>query len=170
MKARELLTALGFCAPPYDPFDIAKKLDITVTDNAELDNLRNSGYIQNNGGRIKIWLNPLDGDARQRFTLAHELGHYIHDILPDIGRSETIKDTPTTLHRSGESDEKEYRANRFAANLLMPRSDIFEQAERLVEAAPNKEMYPEDLVAAMAETFCVSKPAMTVRLKSVGIL
>ena len=64
---------------------------------------------------------------RQRFTMAHELGHYIyHRDLLNLGVGDTLayraegSDTPND--RIGPTQETE--ANRFAANLLMPTRHI----------------------------------------------
>jgi Zn-dependent peptidase ImmA (M78 family)/RNA polymerase subunit RPABC4/transcription elongation factor Spt4 len=56
---------------------------------------------------------------QQRFTIAHELGHYF------LGHCAS-SDTPTTLHRNGLTDEQynsiELEANYFAGQLLAPKA------------------------------------------------
>lgn len=91
-----------------------------------------------------------DGEAsvRQRFTLAHELGHFfLH--------KDEIKDgvEDDTFYRSKLSNRQEAEANAFAADLLMPWTLI----ESLTKAGTNT---AEDLAAALN----VSQVAMNIRL------
>ena len=93
-----------------------------------LDNL--SGYIckNNNNGTYKIAFNSSDHDVRQRFTIAHELGHYIlhRDVLEAIGGANDNR-----LYRNTSSGKHfnqimynhsivEREANMFAGEILMP--------------------------------------------------
>jgi IrrE N-terminal-like domain len=66
-----------------------------------------------NGYAIKI--NRHDGKERQRFTLAHEIAHFLlhKDSIRD-GLSDDV------LYRSSLSNRKEAEANRLAADILMP--------------------------------------------------
>jgi hypothetical protein len=62
-----------------------------------------------------IHINARDPHRRQRFTLAHELGHYVlHLDLIGDGL------TDDALYRSKLGDWHERQANRWAANTLMP--------------------------------------------------
>jgi Zn-dependent peptidase ImmA (M78 family) len=165
----ELLQKLDLITPPYNPFSIAKKLGLEVSQDLDFDNINESGSIARKGDKISIWINPLDPEARQRFTLAHELGHYINDFLSS-NDSKKIVDTPDTLYRNGNSNSCETKANRFAAQLLMPKADIFTKARELISSSPKKSMPGTEFVEKMAEIFEVSKPAMLVRLKTLGII
>lgn len=165
----DLHDKLGINSPPYNPFTIAKSLGLEVDQTLDFDNINLSGLISNNNGKIYIWINPLDSDARQRFTLAHELGHYVNDILTANGPTK-ITDTPDTLYRNGRSNLCETTANKFAAKLLMPKDDIIGKAKELIDAAPNKTMPTSAFVSKMASIFEVSKGAMLVRLKTLGLV
>ena len=79
----DLHSALCMDSAPFDPFEIADRLGIKVHSDLDLDNIQLAGSITNKNGVVSIWINPLDPDTRQKFTLAHELGHYVHDILED---------------------------------------------------------------------------------------
>lgn len=164
----ELLNRLNLNEPPFNPFEIAQRLNIEVDQTLSFENMGLSGSITNHNGNVKIWINPLDSDVRQRFTLAHELGHYINDILAN-GDIE-IKDTPDTLYRDGTSDVCEVRANNFAGMLLMPKDAVLTKAGELINAAPNQSMPGKEFVSEMAKIFCVSKPAMLVRLKKLELV
>ena len=78
------------------------------------DRVRSSGVILANMGH---------GHRRSRFTVAHELGHFLlerHLLTDERGfgcRAPDLRETrPDTLHR-----RQEREANRFAADLLAPR-------------------------------------------------
>ncbi len=71
-----------------------------------------------NGGSsgFSIAVNASEAYVRQRFTVAHEIAHFI--LHKDkIENGELIDDT---LYRSGLSSKEETEANRLAANILMP--------------------------------------------------
>lgn len=79
----------------------------------------------------KQWIvvNRLYSENHQRFTLAHELGHWLIDHS-DITAGNGIDSTLRIL-RQKSNKGKERIANYFAASLLMPRSQIFDPAIRL---------------------------------------
>jgi len=74
-----------------------------------------SGEIKNTDGEVVIRINRHDSKPRQRFTLAHEIGHLLlHKDRIGDGIVDDI------LYRSSLSDTLEAQANRMAADLLMP--------------------------------------------------
>jgi len=117
-----------------------------------------AGMLEKNGDSFLITVQARDIPVRQRFTLAHELGHYmlhrrlIGDGLDDdrAYRSTEIGKYHNT--RIGPAEEKD--ANRFAVNLLMPRELIASERRRL-----------NDDIQKMADLFQVSKQTMSIRLK-----
>jgi Zn-dependent peptidase ImmA (M78 family) len=76
-----------------------------------------------------IGINSLRKQARQRFTIAHELGHL--EMNPDtkfhIDRRITIQ--KRSSRSSTGVDREEVRANAFAAELLMPESFLRKELE-----------------------------------------
>lgn len=115
-----------------------------------------SGQIQKSetsksGYRIRV--NRHEAATRQRFTIAHEIGHYLlhRDAIGD-GIEDTI------LYRSNLSDRREAEANRMAAELLMPREAILEYLRAYGGKATR------EVAKLMAEKFEVSEDAMSVRL------
>lgn len=163
----ELLEKLDLDTPPFDPSAVAKKLGLKVVKHLDMESLDVSGKITPEGDKAVIWINPLDCNTRQNFTLAHEIGHFVNDILPNGSSKNTITDTPETLYRNGQSASIERRANDFAAKLLMPKENILEEGRKLVSQSS---MGEEEFINKMADIFNVSKPAMTIRLKKLGIL
>lgn len=163
----ELLEKLELDTPPFNPDAVAKKLGLKVVKHLDMESLDVSGKITPDGDKAIIWINPLDCDTRQNFTLAHEIGHFINDLLPNGSSKNTITDTPETLYRNGQSAPIERKANDFAAKLLMPKKNILEEGRKLVSQSS---MGEDEFINRMADIFHVSKPAMTIRLKNLGIL
>jgi hypothetical protein len=106
-----------------------------------------------NGGKsgFSIVVNIRDAYTRKRFTIAHELGHFIlhRQQLAILGGSLT----DDAFYRSGLSNTQESEANRFAADILMPYTLI----QKLVANGVTG-------VAELATTFKVSEAAMSIRL------
>ena len=104
-------------------------------------------------GRFIIRVNRHDSPRRQRFTVAHELGHFLLH-RDHIGNG--IKDD--VLYRSTLSDRREAEANRIAADILMPNRLVQERIGRA------RAMQVVDVVGYLAEQFDVSETAMKIRL------
>jgi Zn-dependent peptidase ImmA (M78 family) len=75
-------------------------------------------------GSYLISVNANDALTRQRFTIAHELGHFIYhkDKMGDgIDDDKAYRSTNVgKYHNTKIGQKEETQANRFAANLLMP--------------------------------------------------
>lgn len=112
-----------------------------------------SGEIKEVGGACTIRINRHDVKARQRFTLAHEIAHFLlhRDKIGD-GITDDI------LYRSKLSDELEAEANRLAADIVMPWSLI--QASLVSYKGLNTEQKIEQL----AEVTEISTTAIKIRL------
>jgi len=98
--------------------------------------------------------------VRQRFTIAHELGHY----LLHLGLSSHFDRDYRVNYRSAESSEatnvEEIEANFFAASLLMPRQ--FLEVDDAVKALDS-----DASVEKLAKRYAVSRHAMSLRLANV---
>lgn len=81
-----------------------------------------SGYIENRPSGWLIGVNRYHAPTRQRFTLAHELGHYILH-RERIGIGEKIEDK-MLLRTESFGVQVEEEANEFAAELLMPAQEF----------------------------------------------
>ena len=137
---------------PISVVAIAKKLGIKVYRTRDFDD-RISGLIQKDeryGGKsgYAIYTNANHPITRRRFTIAHEIGHFVlhHDLIGD-------GITDDGLYRSRLRGELESAANRFAANLLMPNELVWKFIEQGV-----------DTVEELAKKFKVSESAMSIRL------
>lgn len=117
-----------------------------------------SGEIRPGENGFVIRINRHDPAKRQRFTVAHELAHFLlHADQIGTGISDDV------LYRSSLSDRREAQANRLAADILMP-DDLVRQQ---VEAAHEKGV--GDLVLFLAEEFAVSEAAMRIKLDQLGV-
>jgi Zn-dependent peptidase ImmA (M78 family) len=110
-----------------------------------------SGYFRNVNDKWIIGVNRLHHRNRQRYTLAHELGHYI------LHKEKNIDIVDTTFFRNSETDSIEYMANEFAAKLLMPQDKV----EALINQGIKN-------IGELAEKFEVSASAMKYRVLSLG--
>jgi len=122
------------------------------------------GAIVRKGRRVSIGVNPSQHPNRQRFTIAHELGHYFCHNAEDM---EYVDGDFRVSWRNNASsagvDWKEIEANRFAAELLMP--------ERLLRADVDKHsVLSRDVVQMLASLYSVSRLAMQYRLINLGLL
>lgn len=116
-----------------------------------------SGLLMRKPDEVVIGVNSTQSRNRQRFTIAHELGHFLlHDgISSHVDRDYRIN------FRSAESSQatniEEVEANYFSASLLMPSEFLFR--DNAVEALDSN-----DAVAELARRYQVSQHAMSLRL------
>ena len=125
-----------------------------------------SGMMRRREGRSSIiGVNSNHPLTRQRFTIAHELGHIL------LHRDETfhVDERPAIRFRDEESSlatsADEIEANQFAAELLMPEFLVKKEVQKL-----DDEIDSEDAITELADRFAVSEQAMTLRLSRLGIL
>lgn len=95
-----------------------------------------------------IYINADHPEKRKRFTLAHEIAHF---ILHKESIGDGIADD--ALYRSGLSSAQEAMANKLAADILMPLNLV---SQKLREGV--------DSVEKLASLFNVSPSAMAIRL------
>ncbi|HDR9017861.1 ImmA/IrrE family metallo-endopeptidase [Burkholderia multivorans] len=103
---------------PVDPFAIAQKYDIVVQAKPDTES-GVSGMLLRHGNAFGIlYASDIPNEGFQRFSVAHELGHYfleghIDHVLPNDG-----------IHAShagfSSGDSYEQEADNFAVGLLMP--------------------------------------------------
>ena len=115
-----------------------------------------SGQIGQENGDFVIRINRHEAKHRQRFTLAHELAHYLLHrdlIVAEGGWSENV------LLRSGQPANVEYEANRLASDLVIPSAKLAEATAEYT--GPMTSEVIEDL----ARRFGVSTAAMEIKLQ-----
>jgi Zn-dependent peptidase ImmA (M78 family) len=128
-----------------------------------------SGFAMRDGNRWIIGVNIQTSRRRQRFTIAHELGH----LLLHKGRLLTVDQAVLRVDMRNDvssmaTDIQEIQANTFAATLLMPEEVVLESATALVRK--DSAITRDDLIAKLARIFDVSAEAMSYRLINLAIL
>lgn len=113
-----------------------------------------------NTGRL-IVINQADTAKRRRFTIAHELAHYI------LHRPE---DAPLYAHRdAGQNGGIETEANIFASNVLMP-EDLVRKVLKNYQDEFWGELPADIKVELISKDFAVSLDAARVRLESLDLI
>lgn len=136
---------------PVDVMGIAKALGLTVWED-DITPYSGKLFIDPlNGGSsgLSIVVNDREPDTRKRFTIAHEIAHFILH-RGDIDRQNPIVET---LYRGGLSSAKETEANKLAAEILMP----YPLVERLMRDGVAS-------IESLALALDVSKTAIGIRL------
>lgn len=103
------------------------------------------------GERAIITVNSTGPRERQRFSAAHELGHWMRDR----GKI-AFSCTDRALVREWDEDNPERRANRFAAEILLP--------AKMLQTAARSKAPIFSTVSELAETFGTSLTATAIRL------
>jgi Zn-dependent peptidase ImmA (M78 family) len=137
--------------PPIDVVAIAHGLQINVYTALGTDNISGKIVKDNKFGGSSgyaIFVNKNDASTRQRFTIAHEIAHFI--LHKDEIGDGIVDDA---LYRSGLSNKKEAEANKLAAEILMP--------WHLINIFMNEKI---KTIQALANIFQVSESAMSIRL------
>lgn len=110
-----------------------------------------SGKLEYKDGFWMMSVNLQHPEVRQRYTLGHELGHYLN-------HRDSVKSFEDTVYfRNKQKSSMEYMADQFAARLLMPENDVNELVKSGVKT-----------VKEMSLKFGVSLEAMKYRLEQLG--
>lgn len=122
-----------------------------------------------NEGEPLIGYNQTESEVRQRFTIAHELGHlFLHNngVLDGVYVDRSAEYTIEFRNEVSSSGEvrKEREANAFAAALLMPKSLLLEEIEQ-----HHLNLADDDSLIVLAKKFNVSVSAMAYRLLNLGL-
>lgn len=113
---------------------------------------------KSDNNKCKIKINNKYPESKKRFTVAHELGHFLkHNVWQSGDLLEEHVGNVVQHLRSQSSGGLEWEANSFAAQLLMPAVDVA------------REFTHEKDVAELAKKFGVSKAAMTIRVEKLKL-
>lgn len=165
--AEKLIEEFGIKETPVPVHEIAASkgcyVQHFIDDRDGRDGL--SGVFMVNDNVPTIGFNYDQSKVRQRFTIAHELGHFI--LHYNDPKEVFVDNKPYALFRdynSGTgSDIMEQQANAFAAALLMPQRFLVEEIKKLdIDLDLTDDESPG--LAKLADKFNVSKLAMSIRL------
>jgi Zn-dependent peptidase ImmA (M78 family) len=168
-EARLVLAKARLARPPVPVERIARANGLVIEYQPFAGDI--SGMLCRDTEPKIIGVNAAQPLARQRFTIAHELGHlFLHKgrpIIVDkaIRLGNARKDDPGS---SLATRREEIEANGFAAELLMPRDLLMKEARALLKSRDT--INDDDFVEDLAHRFRVSRPAMEIRLTSLGVL
>jgi len=159
-QAEKALTRAGINKLPISPVDVAQSLGVTVKLGLLPEDL--SGFLMLEGDAAIIGVNSVHPKPRQRFTIAHELGHFL------LHPSRNFVDRQVLYFRDSRSsqavDVAEIEANKFAANLLMPERFV----NKLVKGRP-VDLQDDERVEELARAFGVSTQAVVFRLANLNL-
>lgn len=128
---------------------------VTYQDFWELDNSSSGSIRVKKEGEFEIFLGMHTSPDRDRFTICHEIGHYVLHYLYHLSKGTNLGLMQAARYGAGRT---EYEANWFAASFLMP-SNQFKEAYQ----AANGDIY------VVAAQFKVSVSAALVRAKALEI-
>jgi Zn-dependent peptidase ImmA (M78 family) len=147
---RQILSKLNIQSPPVPIERVAELFSLKVVHYSKFPDSISGAIIQQDDLNA-IGINSNHATVRQRFSMAHELGHYLlgHDSTKII---DDTFDIPT---------DKEQQANKFAAELLIP----FDFLKNDIESHSHEYDIP-----ALAKRYEVSEQAMSIRLLETGFI
>jgi len=165
--ALELIAKSRITEPPVPVEQIARDVGAVISYQPfEAEEI--SGLLYRASGTAPvIGVNSNNPKVRQRFTIAHELGHLTlhqgHDLILERLIRLNFRDATS----STASDEEEIEANHFAAELLMPRDFLQHGLSILLQG---RQLPDLEVVRRLARRFEVSQSAMEYRLTGLGML
>jgi len=147
---------------------VAQRLNLTMEAAALGENV--SGMIVIQGERGAIGYNSAHARVRQRFTISHEIAHYLLH-RKKTGKAQLFIDRHVTFRRDENSstgvdqDEVEVEASQLAAALLMPRDLLQQEIKR-----HDLDLDDEEAISLLATRFHVSSAAISIRLANLRML
>jgi Zn-dependent peptidase ImmA (M78 family) len=154
--AEDVLKKAAVKGLPVPVEDIASKYQVRI---ARAPHKAFSGLLIRKDGHALIGVNSSEAPVRQRFTVAHELGHFFLHREKDAFID--YRDNKKGVMRT----PREKQANVFAAALLMPRALLLKDLRAIA-----REGFADDDVIALARRYDVSEEAMRIRLINFQVL
>lgn len=168
-RAEEIVLHFGDSAVPVDVESIAERLGLPVL-YEDLGSPEVSGVLVSSDEGACIFIQRTDHPNRRRFSIAHEIGHYVLKHQFEEGEHVHVDRGHYISRRDERSaagvDPKEMEANAFAAALLMPEEFVRERVAVVTRGQAILDYH----VRHLANLFEVSEQAMTIRLTRLGLL
>ena len=163
--AADLLAKSGVLGPPVPVEQIAVAHGIQIVRSAA--EWSESGFLLRDSDRVIIGINGRNSPKRQRFTIAHELGHWLMHDGQHLIVDQSVMINKRDDVSSQATDWQEIHANQFAAELLMPKDFVIDELRRRMSSDIGSR---EELITMLARAFDVSSDAMGWRLINLGVL
>lgn len=155
-RAEKILSNYGHASIPVDVVSIAKQSNILIR---KAPSKKFSGLLYRKDDTAFMAISNSESPARQRFTIAHELGHFF--IHPSKDTFIDFRDNKKNIARG----IKEIQANQFAAALLMPKKFMEKEVKNIKETG-----FTEETIKFLANKYQVSEEAMNFRLINLNLL
>jgi Zn-dependent peptidase ImmA (M78 family) len=165
-EAARVLREHGSTRPPVPVERIARDMGVRVAFEPFEGEVAGMLFQHPDDGQVVIVVNSASAKTRQRFSVAHEVGHLrLHErpIYVDRPVNVRFRDERSSLA----IDHEEIAANRFAAALLMPEDWLLSDVERRI--ARQAQLSDEAFVEDLARRYEVSRQAMEFRLANLGL-
>lgn len=163
-RANSLLQKSGITEPPIPVDELADSVGALIVRN-NFDGSE-SGFTLRDGELIIIGINTRTSRKRQRFSIAHEIGHVVLHPLNNLIVDHSVRMDWRDNVASLGTNRQEIEANAFAAALLMPQEMIINR----IKGYPSQGSTRDELISDLARVFDVSAEAMGFRLINLGIL
>lgn len=166
----KLLADAKIKAPPVPVDDLIRSQGVEITRKRFDDETSGLIYVDPKSGHAVIGLNVSHTKTRQRFTLAHELGHFLLHKRGEGGLHVDERDFFVRFrdtHSSDGSDREEREANAFAAELLMPSNFLERDAKKLLDGLS---LSDDTTIRELASRYGVSLQALSFRLVNLGLI
>jgi Zn-dependent peptidase ImmA (M78 family) len=156
---------------PHVPIrTIAKELGISVIDEKFNDSDISGMLFRDENKKVNIiGVNSSHSPNRQRFTIAHELGHFLlhKGETNHFDRAGVFRVNYRNSVSSTATNNEEIEANTFAAAILMPEHFIMPAIEQKLSDGLDISD-DSDEISEIAELFKVSSQALYFRLSKLG--
>ncbi|TSC79899.1 MAG: hypothetical protein G01um101425_376 [Candidatus Peregrinibacteria bacterium Gr01-1014_25] len=151
---------------PIDPKKVAELIGLSVVE-VPHDNDDLCGLLLKGDKKAIIGVNALHHSNRKRFTIAHEIGHYLlhkneNTFLDHHENFDMVK----FRKNSSPKTQEEREANSFAAALLMPAKLLKKNFTSLQGVMSNS----QEIIQLLAKKYAVSPDAMRYRLINLQLI
>jgi Zn-dependent peptidase ImmA (M78 family) len=164
LEARKLLENNSVSRPPVPVEELAAGLAIDVRYSAGNDDV--SGALIRSEDSVVIAVNSAQHENRQRFTIAHEIGHFLLHKGTQVHFDDDFRVNYRKADSTGIATDDEKEANWFAAVLLMP--EHFLRKDWLRLRLENHAAL--GAIQSLAVRYKVSPKAMELRLVNLGFV
>jgi Zn-dependent peptidase ImmA (M78 family) len=165
-RAEQILRSTDTFRAPVPIEVVAHRLKLSTEAAALGENV--SGMLVVEDDRGAIGYNSTHARVRQRFTIAHEIAHFVLHLKKNR-RSQLFIDKYVVFrrdeHSSDGSDREEVEANRLGAALLMPGGLVRKEIRQ-----HDLDLDDDEALGFLAKRFQVSAAAMTNRLVNLRLL
>lgn len=164
-------TLLPVAQPPVPVEQIAERLGIHIVYDPFDEKPALSGMLVREAGPSLMVVNAGHARTRQRLTIAHAIGHFLLDEFKRVWVDQGVGLTQQVRFRKTANfayTEEEVRANKFAAEILMPTEWVCRDVDAL--NAQGVDWEEEGAIHELAQRYAVSHHTLLIRLLQLRLL